>query len=89
MIKGGYKIINLKDTDLVPEATAVIIEGLYNSIANIYRKVLLLSGIVIDGVKKADCFVEAKITDTTYHIQVYGYDIAVTNEDAVTITVLE
>lgn len=84
MRKGGYHIINLKDQPL--SAEAVIIKGLYNDIEGSYRKPLLLSGIIIDGVEKPDTYVTATIAEGgNISISAYGKTITVTSEDAVTI----
>lgn len=84
MRKGGYHIVNLKDQTLSVEA--VTIKGLYNDIEGSYRKPLLLSGLVIDGVEKPDTYVTAVISDGgSITISAYGKTITVTSEDAVTI----
>lgn len=82
MLKGGYKIIDLKNLSLSDES--VTIPGIYESIEGNYRKPLLLSGINLGRVEKADAFITAIAGDNAYTISVYGGTITITNENAVT-----
>lgn len=82
---GGYKIIDLKDTSLTEEP--VKIDGIYDKIENSYRKPLLLSGIVIDGVEKNDAFIYVNVVGNTFTIDIYGGTIIVTSEDEVNYTI--
>lgn len=84
MIKGGYKIINLKDTSINAEGGSTI-AGLYDAIEHNYRKPLLLSGIVIDGVEKPDTFISVASADGSYTFTAYGKTYTVNNADLVTI----
>ena len=52
MKKGGYKIIDLKNTNLT--LSGANIKGLYEEIESNYRKPILLSGIIINGYEYAD-----------------------------------
>lgn len=84
MLKGGYKIIDLKDTNLTT-AQAKTIKGIHEDIENSYRKAILLSGIVLEGVEKNDVFVEVSNSSGTYTITVYGKTITITSEDLVSL----
>lgn len=82
MRNGGYKIINLADVSL--NGTAKKVEGVHAAIEHSYRKPLLLSGIVIDGVEKNDAFVTVSVSSGSYVIKVYGGTITITAYDMVT-----
>lgn len=84
MLKGGYKIIDLKGVTIASEGGTTI-AGIYNAIENNYRKPLLLSGVVIDGVEKADVFIEVTTTNSNFTFTAYGKTYTVTNADLVTI----
>ena len=49
----GYKIVDLKNTNLV-NGTPVKIKGLYEEIESNYRKPIILSNVVIDKVERID-----------------------------------
>lgn len=82
-MKGGYHMINLYDAAL--SDVAITIKGIYNSIESSYRKPLLLTGLVIDGVEKPDAYVTVTVADGSFTISVYGKTITITSADAVTI----
>lgn len=91
-IKGGYKLIDLKNTDITVGGSSVIVKGVYNAIENNYRKPTVLCGLVIGGVEKEDCFVNFEHSENLYG-GLLGMTaknkvlyISVTNEDAITIT---
>lgn len=83
-LKGGYKIIDFKDINLVT-GIGIRIDGVYNAIKSNYRKAILISGISIDGVKMADSFVELLVEGTKYTGTLYGKTLTITNTDSVTI----
>lgn len=83
-LKGGYKIIDFKDINLVT-GIGIRINGVYNAIKSNYRKAILISGISIDGVKMADSFVELLVDGTGYKGTLYGKTLTISNTDAVTI----
>lgn len=82
-LNGGYKIINLKDTDLV-SGVGVTISGTHDAIEGSYRKPLLLGNIVIGGVEKNDAFVSFTVSGGTYSTSIYGGTITVDADDVVT-----
>lgn len=87
MKNGGYKIIDLRDNNLT--AVGTTIKGVYEAIEHSYRKPLLLSGIVIDGVEKNDAFVVAEAGVGSYVIKYGEKAITITSEDDVTVEDIE
>ena len=86
MIKGGYKIVNLKDVNLITgSGSPVKIDGIYDAIENNYRKPILLSGIVIDGVEKADAFATLFTNGGNFVAFVYNKYIKITSDDMVSV----
>ena len=82
--KGGYKIVSLGGLDLIGEDLAL--EGLYNALKLSYGKPILLSGIVIDGEKMKDIYVVVdEDTDEILIKNIYGYNLTVDDEDAITV----
>lgn len=82
--KGGYKIVSLGGLDLTGEDLAL--SGLYNALKLSYGKPILLSGIVIDGEKMKDIYVTVdEDTDEISIKHVYGYNLTVDDEDAITV----
>lgn len=84
MVKGGYKIIDLKDTVINADGGTTI-AGIYEEIEHNYRKPLLLSGIIIDNVEKPDVFISITNTDGNFSFSAYGKTYTVANSDLVTI----
>lgn len=85
MIKGGYKIIDFKDTPLKTGGGTIMIEGIYDTVEASYRKPLLLSGLNIDGVEYNDVYIAPTISGSNYVFTVYGKTITITNADAVSV----
>lgn len=82
--KAGYKVLNLKGTDL--SSASFTLDGIYDSIEGNYNKALLLTGIVIDSVEKADVFVTAEVdSDANYVIKAYDKTITIASDDTVTV----
>lgn len=81
---GGYKIINLKNVNITTESGGTV-QGVYESLENNYRKSLMLSGIVIDSVEYADCYIMATVSESNFTFTAYGKTFTVTNEDKITI----
>lgn len=83
--KGGYKIVSLLGIAIALSMESTTVSGIYNRIESSYRKPILLSGIVIDGVEKNDVFVVPQLDGTSYVLEnVYGLDIIIDDEDGVT-----
>lgn len=86
MIKGGYKIIDFKDTPLVTGGDTMMIEGIYDSIEGSYRKPLLLSGLNLDGVERNDVYATPTLNESNFVFTAYGKTFTIKNTDAVTVT---
>ena len=83
-LKGGYKIIDFKDINLVT-GVGISITGVYDAIKSNYRKAILISGISINGVKMADSFIQLSVVSGNYTGTLYGKTITITDTDVVTI----
>lgn len=84
----GYKIVDLKNTNLVNE-TPVKIKGLYEEIESNYRQPIILSNVVIDGVEKIDKWVNFSHSENSYTCIIPEGTISLDNEDNVIFTVKE
>ena len=83
MIKGGYKIINFKDVNIITGDGATV-PGIYDGIKKSNRKVIMVSGITLDGVEKPDCFVDCEVSGSDYKFSAYGKTFTITSENKVT-----
>ena len=82
--KGGYKIVSLHKIDLLGED--LVLAGLYLALINSYDKPIMLSDINIDGEIKKDALVQAEKGQNKVTIKnLYGYDLEISNEDAITV----
>lgn len=84
MIKGGYKIIDFKDTPFETDGTTMI-EGIYDTVEASYRKPLLLSGLTIDGIERNDVYATPSLSGSNYVFTAYGKTITITDTDAVSV----
>lgn len=91
-IKGGYKLIDFKETDITVNGPAVTIVGVYSAIESSYRKQIVLTGLSIGGVEHKDVFCNLEHGENVYH-GLFGMTanneylfISITNDDAVTLT---
>lgn len=88
-IKGGYKLIDLKDSKFTVGGGGITVKGIYNSIENSYNKPLILTGINIGGVEKNDVFVDFSDDSGSYVANISATEkITITNADLVTITAI-
>ena len=88
-IKGGYKLIDLKDNKLTVGGNGVTVKGIYNSIENSYNKPLILTGINIGGVKRNDIFIDFAFNSGNYVANISVTEkITITNADLVTISTI-
>lgn len=91
MFKGGYKLIDFKENNIVL-ATPTTIKGVYDAIEHNYRKPTLITGLVIENVEKEDTFVNFEHGKNVYNglLGMTANDkvlfITITNNDVVTIT---
>lgn len=85
-IKGGYKLIDLKDSKFTVGGNGITVKGVYNSIKNSYNKPLILTGINIDGIEKNDIFINFAVNSGNYVANISKAEkITITNADLVTI----
>ena len=88
-IKGGYKLIDLKESKLTVGGGGVTVKGIYNSIENSYNKPLILTGINIGGVERNDVFIYFSVYSGNYVANISETEkITITNADLVTITTI-
>ncbi len=83
-MKGGYKIIDLQNQNLTID-TPITLRGVYESIENSYHKPLLLSGIIIDNIDKNDIYITPILDNTNYTLDLYGYNLTITQDDLITL----
>ena len=92
MQKGGYQIIDLENwkfTTTKGSPVAKTQKGVYALVKGT-RKVIMLSGINLDGKELHDIFIEVKLNTTTYEATIYSnYKLTITNTDVVTIEALK
>ena len=84
-MKGGYKIIDLKDNNFTLDGDAITIKGVYDSVENSHRKATLLSGLVIDNVEKPNRFVTFTSDSGSFVTTMADAKITITAEDTVTL----
>ena len=88
-IKGGYKLIDLKDSKLTVGGNGVTVKGIYNSIKNSYNKPLILTGINIGGVERNDVFINFSYDSGNYVANISATEkITVTNADLVKVATI-
>lgn len=88
-IKGGYKLIDLKDSKLTVGGEGVTVKDIYNSIENSYNKPLILTGINIGGIEINDVFIDFSDDSGNYVANISATEkITITNADLVTITTI-
>ena len=88
-IKGGYKLIDLKDSKLTVGGDGVTVKGIYNSIKNSYNKPLILTGINIGGSERNDVFIVFSYNSSSYVANISATEkITITSADLVTITTI-
>lgn len=81
---GGYQILDFKKSALSTEA-GVTIEGLYEILEGNIGKRVVVSGLVIGDTEYNDATVEVTVSGTDFVFTVYGYDIAIDDDDEVTV----
>lgn len=88
-IKGGYKLIDLKENKLTVGGEGVTLKGIYNSIKNSYNKPLILTGINIGGVERNDVFIDFAFNSGNYVANISATEkITITNADLVTVATI-
>ena len=84
MNKGGYQILDLKNTNFAL-GTGAVITGAYGTISGT-KKPILVSGIVIAGTEYHDTYVDFTINNTAFEGIIYGKKITIASTDTVTIS---
>ena len=88
MNKGGYQILDLKNTNFAL-GTGAVVSGAFTTISGT-KKPILVSGIVIAGKEYHDTYVDfTMIRDgiaVTFEGTIYGKKIKITMTDTVTIS---
>ena len=84
MNKGGYQILDLKNTNFAL-GTGAVVAGVYGKIAGT-KKPILVSGIVIAGTEYHDTYVDFTINNTAFEGIIYGKKITIASTDTVTIS---
>lgn len=88
-IKGGYKLIDLKDNKFTVGGSGITVKGIYNSIESSYNKPLILTGINIGGIERNDVFINFSDDSGSYVSNISETEkITITNADLVTITTI-
>ena len=88
-IKGGYKLIDLKDIKITVGGSGVTVKCIYNSIKNSYNKPLILTGINIGGVERNDVFINFADNSGNYVANISATEkITITNADLVTVATI-
>lgn len=88
-IKGGYKLIDLKNNKFTVGGNGITIAGIYNSIEASYNKPLILTGINIGGVERNDIFVDFADYSGSYVANISATEkITITNSDLVTVATI-
>lgn len=83
MKKGGYKILDLQNKNIVNGAYAIV-DGVYEAIEST-TKPLLLSGLRFNDVEYRDTYVTATVSGQDYKIVVNGFTITITSADHVSV----
>ena len=88
-IKGGYKLIDLKDIKLTVGGNGVTVKGIYNSIESSYNKPLILTGINIGGIERNDVFINFAVNSGNYVANISATEkITITNADLVKVSTI-
>ena len=84
MNKGGYQILDLKNTNFAL-GTGAVVSGAYSKIADT-KKPILVSGIMIAGTEYHDTYVDFTVVSSAFEGIIYGKKISIANTDTVTIS---
>ena len=90
MNKGGYQILDFRNIPFESGGSGFVIEGIYDLIEGT-KKLLLLSGVVINGVEHRDQYISVRRTGSKYQIDLYvdgiTYYIHIQDNDIVNIDI--
>lgn len=86
-LNGGYRILNLHDNNYIPakdyDSSTQVNDYLFPFFSESdSRKPVLVTGIVINGVEKADVFASFIYddTNTAYVTKIYGYELYIADD---------
>lgn len=86
MLRGGYHIVDFKDSKFTSETSTNIIDGVYESIEGSYGKPLVLTGLNFNSEEYKDTFISVRIEESKYIIDsLYGLKITIDNTDSVNV----
>ena len=84
MNKGGYQILDLKNTNFAL-GTGAVVAGAFETIRGT-KKPILVSGIVIAGTEYHDTYVDFIVVSNAFEGTIYGKKITIASTDTVTIS---
>jgi hypothetical protein len=88
MTKGGYQILDLSGTNFETGVTSYV-EGAHSKLEST-RKVILVSGLTVDGEEYRDAFVDFTVNESDFVGTMHGKTITIGSEatdlDPITIT---
>ena len=79
---GGYQILNFNNVSLT-SGSGVKIEGVYDTLEGNYRKPILISGLVIEGIEQVSTFSQFVVADGSYKTELAQGSIVITDDDTV------
>lgn len=65
-MSGGYMQLDLNDTNLTIGGNGIKIKGTYAKIEGNYRKAIMLTGLVLDGVECSDRWLNFRLLNGAY-----------------------
>ena len=84
MNKGGYQILDLKNTNFAL-GTGAVVAGAFDTISGT-KKPILVSGIVIAGTEYYDTYVDFTVVVIAFYGIIYCKQITIASTDTVTIS---
>ena len=89
-MKGGYKLLNLRNLNFTVGGAGETLPGVYNAIENSYQKALMISQLTVAGVEQNDKFCNFGHADNTYSAVIELMDgtsvkINITSDNLVTV----
>lgn len=88
-MKGGYQILNLKNINLAVGVASVVPEA-YETLEGNYKKAVLVTNLMANGVEIADFFTLPYVSESNYVIKVVvgeiTYTLTINADDQITLT---
>lgn len=88
-MKGGYQILNLKNINLAVGVASIVPEA-YETLKGNYKKAVLVTNLMAEGVEIADFFTLPYVSETNYIIKVVvgenTYTLTIAENDQITLT---